>query len=133
MQVHPLSFAVIVLVLLLIDLYALNGIRSLSKKWPFVRKKWFQTTYLVVSGVLLVGLLLVIYVKVGLSVRLGFLVGFFLIFLCKLSFLPFLLIDHLRRLSIYVINRRKKVALAQPASEPKPFAIPRSEFLMKAG
>jgi len=133
MQVHPLSFAVIVLVLLLIDFYALNGVRSLSKKWPFVRKKWFQITYLVVSGLLLAGLLLVIYVKVGLSVRLGFLVGFFLIFLCKLSFVPFLLIDDVRRLSIYLMNRRKKTAPAQPAGEPKPFAIPRSEFLMKAG
>jgi len=133
MQQNPLSISLIVIVLFLLDLYTLNGIRSASKKWLFLQKKWFTNTYLIVSGLLLIGLLLVIYVKVGLTIRLGFLVVCFFLFLCKVSFLPFLIVDDLRRLSIYIIKRFKKPAPVSQVSQPPLFAIPRSEFLMKAG
>ncbi|HEY2583914.1 MAG TPA: metallophosphoesterase [Mucilaginibacter sp.] len=133
MKGQTLNLVVAGFVLLLIDLYVLNGIHGLSKKWLSFQKKWFKNAYLTVSALLLIGLLLVIYVKVGLIVRLTFLIAFFFLFLCKLSFLPFLVADDLRRLSVYLITYLKKTVPAKLVEQPPLAAIPRSEFLMKAG
>ncbi len=133
MKGQTLNIILVVIALLLIDVYVLSGIRGISKKRLFLQQMWFRNTYLTVSAFLLTGLLLVIYVKVGLVVRLAFLLAFFVLLLCKVSFLPFLLIDDLRRLVIYLANRPKKPAAEKTVEQPQPFAIPRSEFLMKAG
>lgn len=79
---------------------------------------------------------------------------FFLTFLFKISYLPVLLVDDIRRLILSVKNRRNLSRISLPAGNsgidkhynegvcntplqnagtPNPNAIPRSEFLMKAG
>jgi predicted MPP superfamily phosphohydrolase len=132
MKGQTLNLILLVIVLLLIDRYVLSGIRSLSKKWRFLNKKWFSAAYWVFSITMLTGMLMVIYIKVGLVVRLSFTIGFFLVALFKLSFAVFILLDDFRRLCIYLVKRFKKPA-PQPVSETTAPAIPRSEFLMKAG
>jgi hypothetical protein len=118
----------------LIDLYVLTGIRGLPEKWRFLHKKSFITGYWIFSLLLIAGALVVIYVKVDFMVRVIYLVAFFLIIIFKLSFVPFILIDDVRRLGLYIKNRYKKPILGQQQDiAQKPNAIPRSEFLMKAG
>jgi predicted MPP superfamily phosphohydrolase len=139
MKGQALHIILIVPILLLIDLYVLNGLLGASKKWLFLQKKWFLIFYLVSSVLLIAGLLLVIYVKIGMMVRLAFVVLFFLVFTFKVCFVPFILVDDVRRLIIYVKNRFKKPSLAKNSASNKGVsnmplpAIPRSEFLMKAG
>jgi predicted MPP superfamily phosphohydrolase len=67
----------------------------------------------------------------GLGVRSVFLFGFFLMAICKLMFLPFILADDIRRLITWYKKKTKKEE--QPAHQPGPNDIPRSEFLMKVG
>jgi hypothetical protein len=82
---------------------------------------------------MLAGMLSVIYIKVGLIVRLAFTIAFFLLLIFKLSYALVLLLDDVRRLAIYVAKRFKKPAPVQEASNPQIPNIPRSEFLVKAG
>jgi predicted MPP superfamily phosphohydrolase len=133
MKGQTLNLVILIASVLLVDLYVLNGVRGVSKKWRFLQKRSFTKVYWTISVLLITGFLLVIYVKVGLVARLFFLILFFLILLCKVSFLPFLLIDDLRRLIIYTTKRFKKKASGEKEGQPIPYAIPRSEFLMKAG
>ena len=138
---HIIFFAA---ALLLIDLYVLGGIKGVSKKWLFLQKRSFTIWYWIVSVLLITGLIFVVFVKMGLVIRLAFVMLFFVIILFKISFIPFLLIDDIRRLILFIKNRisRRGVLhrplLPAPPSDPSLSrtslpTIPRSEFLMKAG
>jgi predicted MPP superfamily phosphohydrolase len=133
MKGSTLNMILFIILLLLIDLYVLNGLRGASKKWLFLQKKWFQITWFLCSVLLIAGLITVIYVKVGLIVRLLFIVFFFFDLIFKVSFTFFVLADDLRRLGLYMLKRFRKTAPDKQEIQPGPFAIPRSEFLMKAG
>ncbi len=133
MKGQALNMILFVTALLLIDLYVLNGLRGLSKKWPFLRYKWFTVSYLLFSVLLMAGLATMTYVKVGLHVRLTYIVFFFLYLIFKVSFALFILVDDVRRMVIYMLKRFKKVSAVQQAEPSAPAAIPRSEFLLKAG
>ncbi|WPU95134.1 metallophosphoesterase [Mucilaginibacter sabulilitoris] len=132
MREHTLNIILIVTVLLLIDLYVLHGIRGAFKKWKLPHSGDFTFFYWLVSGLLITGLLLAVYINLGVGMRAAFMLAFFLIFLGKISFLPFLLIDDLRRMLIVRRNRLKRKTEGTPIP-PHEHAIPRSEFLMKAG
>lgn len=133
MQGLSLSLIFFVLVTFLIDWYAYTGLLALAKKWKFLSKKWFKTSYWSVCLFLLFGLLLVVYVKVDFGIRILTLVAFFAGMLCGFSFCLFLLIDDARRFIVYLKRRSKKTELPIPDKEVAPGAIPRSEFLVKAG
>ncbi|MEN0054415.1 MAG: metallophosphoesterase [Mucilaginibacter sp.] len=132
MTEQALNIILIIAILLLIDLYVLHGIRGAFKKWKLPHSGDFTFFYWFISVSLIAGLLLVIYINLGIGTRAGFLMAFFLVLLVKLSFLPFLLIDDLRRLLVLRRNRlqRKTENIIIPPHE---HDIPRSEFLMKAG
>lgn len=132
MEGQTLNLILLVIVLLLIDLYVLNGVRGLSKKWRFLRTEWFPKAYWLFSAVMLTGILLVVFIKVGLVVRLSFIMLFFIVSLFKLCYVIFILIDDLRRLGIYLVKKIKKPT-QRPAEDITSNPIPRSEFLMKAG
>jgi len=118
---------------ILIDVYAFSGLRALSKKWRFLGKKWFVTTYYTYSIAILTGLLFVVYVKVDFSVRLAVVATFFCTLLMGFCFCLFLAIDDARRLLVRLTRRSKKDA-SNPTPQPENGdAIPRSEFLLKAG
>ena len=66
-------------------------------------------------------------------VRLAFVVAFFITFLFKICYLPFILADDIRRFILSIKKRNKKPESVAETEAPKKDAIPRSEFLMKAG
>ena len=132
MTEQTLDIILIIAILLLIDLYVLHGIRGAFKKWKLPHSGDFTFFYWLISVFLIAGLLISIYTNLGLGLRAAFLLAFSLISIGKISFLPFLLLDDLRRMLILRRDRlnRKAAAISIP---PKEHAIPRSEFLMKAG
>ena len=117
--------------LLLADFYLIKGLRFALKKWKFSHKKAFTRIYWVISLLVSLGLIGSIRMHEGLGFRAAFLLLFFLLFFTKILFLPFMLVDDLRR---FFIRRKQKAIKEQlPIKQPKPNAIPRSEFLIKAG
>lgn len=133
MAEQALNIILIISALLLIDLYVLNGIRGAFRKWHFLRKKVFIFLYWTTCLIVIFGLLTGVYVQfAGLGVRAAGLLIFSLLFIGKLTFLPFLLIDDANRLLVWRKNRFKNQTSAHNTLVP-PDAIPRSEFLLKAG
>jgi len=132
MREQALNITLIITILLLIDLYVLHGIRGAFKKWKLPHSGDFTFFYWFISVLLIAALLLAIYINLGVGIRAAVLMAFFLIFLGKISFLPFLMIDDLRRMLVLRRNRLKRKP-ADISIPPQEHAIPRSEFLMKAG
>jgi uncharacterized protein len=116
--------------LLLVDLYLIGGIRAGLKRWKFSYKRSFTITYWVISSLLIGGVLISIFFKAGLGFRAAFLLIFFLALFAKALFLPFILIDDIRRLIVWLKHRPRQPL---PQQKPAENTIPRSEFLMKAG
>jgi predicted MPP superfamily phosphohydrolase len=144
MKGQALHIIFLVAALLLIDLYVLSGLRGVSKKWLFLKKRPFHIWYWIASVLLTTGLIFVVFVKMGLVIRLAFVMLFFVVFLFKISYIPFLLIDDVRRLILAIKNRVSRRGVSHTRLSPAPQseisishtplpAIPRSEFLMKAG
>ena len=123
----------LIITVLLIDFYTLNALRRLPENWRLIHKKWFRVTYLAITTLLIVGILLLPHLDVNFKVRLFFIIGFFALLLYKVSFAAFALIDDLRRFIIYTSRLFKKKDIQKPAQEINDTSIPRSEFLLKAG
>ncbi len=137
MQGQLFGIILISIGLLLADFYVIDGIRGAFKKrrWPYSRK--FTAAYRAVSLLLITGVFLSIYVKFGVGAKAAVLMIFFLLLAIRLCFLPFMVIDDVRRLVIRLSGRSGQKAV-KPGPTPvpsatQPAAIPRSEFLMKAG
>jgi predicted MPP superfamily phosphohydrolase len=128
-----LNLLLFIAVTLLIDIYAFSGLRALSKKWSFLGKKWFTIAYCSYAILLLVLLLLVVYLKVDMRIRLGVILSFFGSLLFEFCFTLFLLTDDVRRLIVFASRKFKKSAPEQRDKQPAHDAIPRSQFLLKAG
>jgi predicted MPP superfamily phosphohydrolase len=132
MKEHVLPVILISIVLLVADLYIIGGIRGAFKKRKFAQERWFTIAYWAISLMLLTGLFLGIYIKLPVGVRAAILLIFFLQIIVKIFFLPFLFADDIRRLFVRISSRLKK-PVPQLVTSQKADAIPRSEFLMKAG
>src|SRR5438445_10242880 len=114
------------------DLYLIRGIRVGFKKWKFARKKAFGVIYWSLSVAITFGLFISIFAQTGLGFRAAFLLVFCLLVFTKALFLPFMLADDIRRLIKWY--KQKKSTPIPVEENPGTFkAIPRSEFLMKAG
>ena len=133
MEEHALTIILICIGLLFADLYITTGLRATFKKWRFLQGKFFLLIYWTVSILLVAGLMASVYVKFGIGFKGAVLLLFFLLLFCKVCFLPFILVDDVRRLSLWLARRNHTPEPEFPASEPKPTDIPRSEFLLKAG
>jgi predicted MPP superfamily phosphohydrolase len=131
MQDHIISIIVIVAVLLSLDFYIINGLSGSLNKWRPHYKRLFIKTYWIASVLLLCALCAVITIKFGLDIRAAVMMGFFLLMLAKICVLPFILIDDARRL--LKRYKRKHQLKQNPDAAAKGGAIPRSEFLLKAG
>ena len=119
--------------LVLVDRYVLSGIRGISKKWKFVSKPGFAVGYWIFSGILITGLFISIYFKLTIGAKAALLMVFFLVWIAKALFLPFVIADDVRR---YILRKKTKNETAPaetPTNKPVGDSIPRSEFLMKAG
>jgi predicted MPP superfamily phosphohydrolase len=120
---------IISVLLLLIDFYSYRAILNIYPTWTKTRKKIFQITWWGYTIVLLLGVYLTMIFNLDLGIRTVFLVAFFITFVSKLFFMPFLFIDDIRRLFIVVKNKisgNKEIVKSENS-------IPRSEFLVKAG
>jgi predicted MPP superfamily phosphohydrolase len=126
-----LTILLICLVLLTVDLYLIRGIRAGFRKRKFFQKRIFDITYWSLSIIIYAGVFVSIFANAGLGFRAGFLLIFFLLVISKVLFLPFMIADDTRRLIMWYKQRSKNNKSAEKA--PSPNAIPRSEFLMKAG
>ncbi|MGV8880062.1 MAG: metallophosphoesterase [Sphingobacteriaceae bacterium] len=119
--------------LLLVDFYILDGIRAISSKFGIKNTKRFKLVFWITSLLLVCGLFVSIYFKIGTGLRAAILLVFFLLLVAKIFFLPFIIVDDVRRIFLWLARKYKKPEPEFPASQPKPNHIPRSEFLMKAG
>jgi predicted MPP superfamily phosphohydrolase len=117
-------------IVLTFDTYLIKGLRIALQKWKFSHNRYFTIIYWSLSVFITGALFISMFARTGLAIRSAFLLVFFLFISVKALFLPFMLADDLRRL----IKRRKRgLQKADPGKAPSPDAIPRSEFLMKAG
>ena len=116
---------------LLADFYLIGGIRIGLRKWKFAQKRAFTICYWAISIVFITGILITTLLRMSLGIRAAFLLGFFLIGIGKVLFLPFILTDDIRRLIIRLKQKTKKKET--PVKQAGANDIPRSEFLMKVG
>ena len=137
MQGNALNIILVTVVLFAIDYYILRGIHAAFSKWKFTHKKWFLGLYWFSAVFLITILMLSVYTKLPVGVRGAFLFLFFILFIFKLFYVLFILIDDIRRFIIYHLKKKPAITDAHaPATQTdkKGFSsIPRSEFLMKAG
>jgi len=130
MKGQGFTIFLISIILLLADAYFIGGIRTALKKWEFSHTKMFTRLYWGVCVLLIAGAVSSIYIKIPVGSRAAILLLFFLLLILKATFLPFLLIDDIRRFVTWIKIRSNK---KKEAPLPSIYAIPRSEFLMKAG
>jgi len=128
-----ITILIISAILLVADAYIISGIRGASKKWKFTTRRSFTWWYWGISIFLTLGLFMSIYAKFGLGFKGAILLIFFIVLGAKILFLPFLVVDDVRRMLLWKARKHNKPEPEFPASQPAPDAIPRSEFLMKAG
>ncbi|RVU01563.1 metallophosphoesterase [Mucilaginibacter limnophilus] len=128
------TFTVIIIsiVLLLADTYVISGIRGAFPKWKFIQQKSFANLVYALSAALIIGLVLSVYVKLNVGVRAAILLLFFLQFIVKVTFILFVFADDIRRFVKSIFKKKEKQKPVE-SNKPELPAIPRSEFLMKAG
>ncbi|MES2456487.1 MAG: metallophosphoesterase [Bacteroidota bacterium] len=124
--------------LLAFDLYCYKAVLGVFKNWTAFTKKIFAIVWWSYSSILIIGVFISIFITVPsayLGLRSVVLVAFFLTLACKLFFLPFLLVDDLRRLLIWLKKRltSKRPVLSNTDLAPTGEAISRSAFIIKAG
>jgi hypothetical protein len=119
----------LVLVVFALDFYIYKAILGAKANWSQAKRKRFSTIWWTSNILFFVGIFLSIYFNIRLTIRAIILVAFFLSFIGKVFFAFFLLIDDVRRLTIWakrkIINTKKATIAGEP--------IKRSDFLLKAG
>ena len=118
------------------DFYCYKAITGVFKSWKPGTKRLFAIAWWSYSIILLIGVFVSIFITIPsayLGIRSVILVAFFLTLACKIVFLPFLVIDDIRRLYIKVKRtfQKKEDSVKTEVSNAEP--ITRSSFLMKAG
>ncbi|WP_207426586.1 metallophosphoesterase [Pedobacter sp. SYSU D00535] len=121
--------------LLIIDWYILNALKTLSKKKTEKTRNTFTYIWWGYSFLLIAGVFASIFFNLILSIRAIILVAFFLTFVTKVFYLPFLFADDIRRAIIKWTGKKKQEPALSKASNTalEEDKIPRSEFLVKAG
>ncbi|GAB3913216.1 metallophosphoesterase [Mucilaginibacter boryungensis] len=131
---HGPAFLIFVAaILLLIDAYLLHGLRTALAKIAIIRKPYFNIFYWVFCVGMVTGLLCCVYFKLSVGFRASFMMFFFVAQVAKLCFLPFMLIDDIRRLIINLTSKKSKAQTRAEENTEGNLNISRSEFLMKAG
>jgi predicted MPP superfamily phosphohydrolase len=129
----PLFLIFVAAILLLVDAYLLHGLRAALANKTIIHKRRFNIIYWVFCVGITAGMLCSVYFKLGVGIRAAFLMFFFVTQVAKLCFLPFMLIDDIRRL-IIAAKRKKDIIKQKPKDDGIEHApISRSSFLMKAG
>lgn len=130
---NPFVLIGVCILLLLADFYIIDGIRGALKKFSFRFVKRFTVIFWSISLLLIAGVFLAVYFDIGVGPRAAILLVFFVLLVVKIFLLPFILVDDVRRIFLWIARKNKTSEPEFSASQPKPEHIPRSEFLMKAG
>lgn len=139
-----LSILFWIIIELLIDRYVLQGIRGAFQKWRLLQSKAFAIFYWGCSALCIAALITGGYAGfAGTGVRAACLLITFILLICKFTFILFIFADDIRR---KFLLKRKTSATTTPTSTATAShnqvapatanniqAIPRSEFLLKAG
>lgn len=113
-----------------IDVYLSGGIAAAFNKRGRPVKKGLKQGYIIFSGILILCTMACIYFKLPVGIRAGILMVFFVLTIVKLTFIPWVLIDDIRRLIIHFKKPKSTIASSDEATKE---TMPRSEFLMRAG
>jgi predicted MPP superfamily phosphohydrolase len=129
-----LGLIIISILLIMIDFYVLKALKSVKWRWKPKKYLSFSKIWWGYTFILIIGVFISIFFNIKFLYRTIILVLFFLTFVSKIFILPFLVFDDLRRSLVWV--RRKYLAKYRKEKielDSKEDAIPRSEFLIKAG
>ncbi|NQV75303.1 MAG: metallophosphoesterase, partial [Bacteroidetes bacterium] len=129
-----LGLIMVSILLIIIDIYIYRAVRSVSWKWK--NNKYLSFTYIWwgYTLLLLIGVFISIFFNIKFLLRSIILVVFFLTFVSKIFILPFLITDDLRRSFIWIKRKLKSKPQDDKSLDSiKQEAIPRSEFIIKAG
>lgn len=120
--------------LIIIDFYIYKAVKSsFFPKWTSKQRQLFRNIFWGYSTLIILGVLISMAFNLRLSIRSVFLVALFLTFVTKVVFLLFLFTDDLRRGIIWIKRKLDGPKGNSEIESDKAHAIPRSEFLMKAG
>ncbi|RCH54834.1 metallophosphoesterase [Mucilaginibacter hurinus] len=125
-----LTVTIISLILLVADIYVIQGIRGAFPKWHFLKSRKFAVFFYSITVLLIAGLYLSVYVKLGVGIRAAILLLFFLQLITKTVFIMFVFADDVRR---WVKSAFKTLPKPVDKDSDELPAIPRSAFLLKAG
>ena len=132
-----LSILFWIIIELLADRYVLYGIRGAFKKWRLLQSKAFAIFYWGFSALCMAALLTAGYITIaGTGVRAACLLVTFILLICKFTFIPFIFADDIRQ-KIALKRKKNDTSIPLPTAPASATniddAIPRSEFLLKAG
>lgn len=125
---------IISIVLIIIDFYIFKAILSVKSGWTNTQRNRFSWIWWTYSVLLIIGVFCGIYFNIQLSLRSVILVAFFLTYISKFFFVSFILLDDIRRGFVWIKRASQSKPPTPPNGQPdSTIAIPRSEFLIKAG
>ncbi len=135
MESRTLSLLVVTGVLLLLDYYIFQAVKTSFDFESEKKKRWLMRGYWFIVAITIAGLFLGIFLSIGRVLRTVLFVWFFVHYFSKLFALPFLLIDDLRRLIIW---SSRKLGLTKNKVDELEIVevkegISRSEFISKTG
>jgi len=119
----------LVVVVLALDFYIYKAILGAKANWSEVKRNRFSISWWAITLLFFIGIFFSIYFDIRLTIRAIILVAFFLSFIGKVFFALFLLVDDVRRLTIWATRKTTKTKSSNIVGEP----IKRSDFLLKAG
>lgn len=139
MENRILTLALVSVILLLIDYYVYQAVKSSLEQVSEKKKRWIFRGYWLVVIFTLAGMFMGIFLSIGRLARTIIFVWFFIHYFSKLFAIPFLFIDDMRRGVLWTLRKVKKKG--EPGTEPETenLTLPlstgmsRSEFISKTG
>ena len=130
------ALVILSIFILAFDYYCFKAILGVFKTWKQNTRRFFAIAWWSYSIFLIIGVFVSIFITIPsayLGIRSIILVAFFLTLACKVVFLPFLVIDDLRRFVLKTKGflKKKEDKKSDPDFHAEP--ITRSAFLVKAG
>lgn len=143
MENRIVSLLLVTGILLIVDYYVFQAVKTSFQNQSETKRKWILRGYWIVVVLTIAGLFLGIFLSIGRLLRTVILVWFFIHYFSKLFALPFLLIDDVRRATLWI---SKKLGIRKRKSKKENREIDyeleisevhngmtRSEFLSKTG
>ncbi len=135
MESRIFSLLVVTGVLLLLDYYIFQAVKTSFDFESEKKKRWLMRGYWFIVAITIAGLFLGIFLSIGRVLRTVLFVWYFVHYFSKAFALPFLLIDDLRRLAIWLTRKLglKKNKVEELEIIEVKEGISRSEFISKTG